>query len=360
MRYFRYCILLGRCGDKWFPMGRININERTLLTRYFVFLFLFIYIMNTAFAVFKCKGKDNCCLSIDQTLVLILKFCHFSPSSETFILSYLKYPLLFLIQHFASWKFTSLLEKIKKRKEKKRKAKITQPRKQKVARDPGSPSSFTSNVLVRVYTARSREEKEPRKYARERREGGAFIRGFIIKGLLKIVLQPRSPVAIHGKKERKEGRKGATPSRGGTRSLSRPSAPIRPLIATTSPLVNISFSITRPSTLANRGRVEWNGERLFPSLMILLCTSFPLFRLYRHPCGDPHHARCPPSFYSTRCVGNCLEDGDSSFHHPISVRVLGTGARVVGVCCFEIYTVYRLEGCVRSGLQLGRVVSRGV
>lgn len=101
------------------PMGRININERTLLTRYFVFLFLFIYIMNTAFAVFKCKGKDNCCLSIDQTLVLILKFSHFSPSSETFILSYLKYPLLFLIQHFASWKFTSLLEKIKKRKEKK-------------------------------------------------------------------------------------------------------------------------------------------------------------------------------------------------------------------------------------------------
>lgn len=100
------------------PMRRININERTLLTRYFVFLFLFIYIMNTAFAVFKCKGKDNCCLSIDQTLVLILKFSHFSPSSETFILSYLKYPLLFLIQHFASWKFTSLLEKIKKRKEK--------------------------------------------------------------------------------------------------------------------------------------------------------------------------------------------------------------------------------------------------
>lgn len=27
--------------------------------------------------------------------------------------------------------------------------------------------------------------------------------------------------------------------------------------------------------------------------------------------------------------GNYLEDGDSSFHHPISV--LGTGARVVGV-----------------------------
>lgn len=68
-----------------------------------------------------------------------------------------------------------------------------------VHHSPRCARTHTTSVPVEGKESRvnTRECKDPLR----RRE--AFIREFIIKGLLKIVLQARSPLAIHGKKERK-------------------------------------------------------------------------------------------------------------------------------------------------------------
>lgn len=107
-----------------------------------------------------------------------------------------RFPLLSFQSKFPSF--------LKKDRGKKKGHEITQPRKQKKG---GSRKSIIHpDVLVHT-TSVPVEGKESRVNTREckdplrRRE--AFIREFIIKGLLKIVLQARSPLAIHGKKERK-------------------------------------------------------------------------------------------------------------------------------------------------------------
>lgn len=128
---------------------------------------------------------------------------------ETFILTkpknLKKYPplLIQLIDNsfrpnslpFSSSSFSSF-SKRSRRKEEEKKRKSQNYTTQK-AEDGSRPrkSIIHPDVLIRVHG----EEKEPRKYASARvvgcaewREGGAFIREFIIKGLLKIVLHPVS------------------------------------------------------------------------------------------------------------------------------------------------------------------------